>query len=288
MNCELFNEVVYDLVREDPDASIIADFVKAHAEGCDQCAQVLAAQQLLQINLRMLAASQQGAEAPQSVERLLRQAFVSNHARRAKAEARPIRAFLAPLLIGSGLRRPVTYQALAAAVVLLFVAGLAWFARSQRVIVEETTAAPGPISRQQQARRDTVKNSPPVVPGADGVGGQPPISGELNARLTGPRPSSRLGRKTRQHGQIDQAEDSSEVATDFMPIDFGGSMMPAEGGQVLRIKVPRSVMISYGLPINPDRIDEPISADLVVGNDGLATAIRFVEENAVEKSRRAR
>jgi hypothetical protein len=51
-----------------------------------------------------------------------------------------------------------------------------------------------------------------------------------------------------------------------------------DGAQMLRIKLPRSAMLSYGLPVDPDRVDEPISADLVVGNDGMARAIRFVHE----------
>jgi hypothetical protein len=296
MNCELFNEVVHDLVRVDPDGSIIAGFVEAHAKGCDRCAEVLTAQQLLQIKLKMLAASQQGAEAPESLELLLREAFVSNHAGRAKAQAWSVRAgTIARLVSGSGLSRPVRYSALATAAALLLVAGILLFSRSQHTVDKTAVGRPGVESEQPQAPRDLkstpprlADSPPPVAPYVSATGTQGSVSGGDHGTLAITSPGSGVARRTRRHSSIDQVEDSSEVATDFMPVDFGGNMMPSDGGRVLRIKVPRSVMFNYGLPINPDRIDEPINADLVVGNDGLATAIRFVEENAVEKSRHAR
>ncbi len=49
-----------------------------------------------------------------------------------------------------------------------------------------------------------------------------------------------------------------------------------DGGQVMRVELPRSALMSFGLPMDMERAGERIKADVVVGNDGLARAIRFV------------
>jgi hypothetical protein len=50
-----------------------------------------------------------------------------------------------------------------------------------------------------------------------------------------------------------------------------------ESGQIVRVELPRSALISFGLPMDMERADERIKADVVLGNDGLARAIRFVK-----------
>jgi hypothetical protein len=49
-----------------------------------------------------------------------------------------------------------------------------------------------------------------------------------------------------------------------------------DGGQVMRVELPRSALMSFGLPMDMERATERIKADVLVGNDGLARAIRFV------------
>ena len=51
-----------------------------------------------------------------------------------------------------------------------------------------------------------------------------------------------------------------------------------EGGQIVRVEVPRSTLASFGVPVNMDRYNERVKADIVVGVDGMAHAIRFVQE----------
>jgi hypothetical protein len=45
---------------------------------------------------------------------------------------------------------------------------------------------------------------------------------------------------------------------------------------VIRVQMPRSALIAFGLPVNVESADVPVKADLLVGEDGLACAIRFV------------
>ena len=67
-----------------------------------------------------------------------------------------------------------------------------------------------------------------------------------------------------------------EIATDFFPL-VTQDALPARG-QLRRVKVPRSTLIRFGLPVSAERLEIPINADLLVGEDGAARAIRFVQE----------
>jgi hypothetical protein len=40
--------------------------------------------------------------------------------------------------------------------------------------------------------------------------------------------------------------------------------------------MPRSALIAFGLPVNVEHADAPVNAELLLGEDGMARAIRFV------------
>jgi len=70
---------------------------------------------------------------------------------------------------------------------------------------------------------------------------------------------------------------AEEVATDFLPIGYANALNVQEGGQLIRVELPRSAMAKFGLPVNMDRYDERVKADVLVSADGMARAIRFVQ-----------
>ena len=80
----------------------------------------------------------------------------------------------------------------------------------------------------------------------------------------------------KQTKPVEAAESRTEVATEFIPLIHGGDMSPSDGGQIIRVEMPRSALVAFGLPMNMERAGERVKADVVVGNDGLARAIRFV------------
>jgi hypothetical protein len=68
-----------------------------------------------------------------------------------------------------------------------------------------------------------------------------------------------------------------ENVTEFLPLVADApSATPLEGGQLVRVQVPRAALATLGLPLNAERGNEPVKADMLVGHDGLARAIRFV------------
>ncbi len=54
-------------------------------------------------------------------------------------------------------------------------------------------------------------------------------------------------------------------------------MPPAQDLQVLRVRIPRIRIQALGWPVNVDRLDERVLADVMIGEDGVARAIRLVE-----------
>ena len=95
------------------------------------------------------------------------------------------------------------------------------------------------------------------------------------------RAKSRRGNKPRPSIQFIQNEITAdakdrEYTTDFFLLRYGNDHESMESGELIRVQMPRSALISFGLPVNVERSGEMVKADLLIGEDGLARAIRFV------------
>lgn len=66
-----------------------------------------------------------------------------------------------------------------------------------------------------------------------------------------------------------------EMVTEFFPLLDGAP--PVDRGELLRVRLPASAMRAVGLPVPEDRLADPVQADVLISEDGLATAIRFVK-----------
>ena len=66
-----------------------------------------------------------------------------------------------------------------------------------------------------------------------------------------------------------------EIVTEFFPlIDVAP---PFERGELVCVSLPVAAMQTVGLPVREERLGESVQADVLVGEDGLARAIRFVK-----------
>jgi hypothetical protein len=65
-----------------------------------------------------------------------------------------------------------------------------------------------------------------------------------------------------------------ESVTEFYPLME--DPLPFERGELLRVSLPAAAMRSVGVPVSEDRLTETVQADVLVGQEGLARAIRFV------------
>jgi hypothetical protein len=67
-----------------------------------------------------------------------------------------------------------------------------------------------------------------------------------------------------------------EIDTRFLPLMAASPLEPTESGHLIRVNLPRSTMGRFGLPISSEEFEEPVKADVLIGEDGVARAIRFV------------
>jgi hypothetical protein len=77
---------------------------------------------------------------------------------------------------------------------------------------------------------------------------------------------------------------SAEAATAFLPLVY--SNVPFTNAQLVRMQVSRKALASFGLTTIDTRVDETsatVLADVLIGEDGLARAVRFVRPAAARR-----
>jgi hypothetical protein len=65
------------------------------------------------------------------------------------------------------------------------------------------------------------------------------------------------------------------LRTEFIPVAYAEPLRPEESARIVRVRVPRTTLVSFGLPVNPERLDDRIEADVLLGEDNLVRAVRF-------------
>ena len=45
----------------------------------------------------------------------------------------------------------------------------------------------------------------------------------------------------------------------------------------MRVRLPRTALAAFGFPVNEDNMEQAVKADVVLGEDGLARAVRVVK-----------
>jgi hypothetical protein len=94
-----------------------------------------------------------------------------------------------------------------------------------------------------------------------------------NALLPQPVVNAAVHKIAREAAPVSRPE-PREVMTDFFPLT--SSALPFERGQMWRVQLPAAAMRTVGLPVREERMSDPVQADVLVGEEGIARAIRFV------------
>jgi hypothetical protein len=174
--------------------------------------------------------------APEHLEAGLLQAFRARHSHPA-----PVRS--------SRTRKYAWIAAVAASLVAAIALRV-----SRPVVVN--APAPGPVAKlDAPAPPAKVRNEPKLPP-----------------RVARAKPSVRGQRKA--VGATDRAR--LELATEFFAVPYAPALTHVDRGQLVRVKVPAVSMRSFGLPVSEERISDRVSADVLMGEDGIVRAIRFV------------
>lgn len=264
MKCEKFQRVAGQMARNEiMDAQVRAQAL-AHTTVCKGCAEILGLQSVLSDGLRSLAEHTKNAGPGIDLEDKVLAAFRKGTS-------------VVPASAPSGYWR---YWAAAVAAVLLLAIGLAawrWYGASVPRQTQQANsrefAPPAGSSNRHELRVATAGQTPAP---------KPPKTTPLGKFRPRRKPTARTT-------QINVARQSlkslppattpaiQEVVTHFVSLGYGSALDLQDGAQMVRVKLPRSALARFGLPMNMDRADEKITADVLVGADGLARAIRFVQ-----------
>ena len=249
MNCQKFESVVSELARGQMMAAEQRGAALAHSDACEDCAARLRDEEMLTRGLQSLALDMESLEAPAEIEKSVVNAF------RAHRAVTPIAS-----------RRSNTRYWLTAAVaaMLLIAITVIAFRATRRVEDRREVAKQG-----QPQEKPEVKNDPP--PSAPIVkSGDEHLVQHIKPKRVRPSNTER-----RENPQLANHV-NSEIATDFIPLSYMSAASLQDGGQIVRVELPRSALANFGLPVNMDRNDR-VKADVLYGIDGLAHAIRFVQ-----------
>ncbi len=74
------------------------------------------------------------------------------------------------------------------------------------------------------------------------------------------------------------ADEPGYNAEDFIPLPNAQQLSPDEDVNLVRVELQRSSMIPLGYDVSADRASELVEAEVVLGSDGVARAVRFLDE----------
>ncbi len=210
-------------------------------------------EEMLTRGLHSLAAQMESLEAPANIEANLIVAF------RARQSVAPVPA---------ARRSQVAYWVAAVAAMLLIAISVFVFRWTNR-----------PVDNPRQANLQEEPQRKPEV--AESPAPQFANNGPLpddDVLPAYPRPRRNRSFNPRRIPNTQVANHvTNEIATDFIPLSYMSTAGLQDGGQIVRVQLPRSALANFGLPVNMDRYNEKVKADVLFGVDGTARAIRFVQ-----------
>jgi hypothetical protein len=236
MECRDCDSVIHDFMRPQVTGEELRTRVFEHVTGCARCQARFSNIRSLEKALRTLAETMDSEQSAAQLEPVLKTVFQQQKG--AKPRSRSLAR-----LVAIGI----------AASALLSIG----FLSRHRIF--------GPVRK------------PPIV----ATPGQLTQAGTSNAQIPESVPS--LVPQTRKHPKpkphlAAQRGDTEEFVTGFYALPYAGSFDGTLNGEIVRVKLRGSVLPGIGFPmaLNGDGASEQITADLIVGENGLPLAIRFV------------
>ena len=68
----------------------------------------------------------------------------------------------------------------------------------------------------------------------------------------------------------------SDAVLEFVALPGAAAFPDLERARIVRVELPLAALPAYGLEMVPDALDTPVTADLLVGQDGLPRGIRLI------------
>jgi hypothetical protein len=227
-----------------------------HASECFACALRLNAERTLEAGLRALGEGVEDRGAPPHLKTALRAAFDR------QVDAVHV---LSPAPARS---RYSTLRWLAAAALILIAFAVAFLFRTapSNSIRDTVSSEENRGRREQPPQRVTETENQ---------------KRKIETNIARKTPTGR--RANRRTGASDDMARNNETVTDYIPLTYLADATAVESGTVLRVELPPSALVTMGLPAPVDRTGSRFKADVVIGDDGVPRAVRFVGQDSVRR-----
>jgi hypothetical protein len=249
MDCDVFDVLIDDLAREVPIDVTIRQRGLDHARSCSECSNRLEEARALTRGLRALAAADSSEHAPLNLEGVLLNAF--EEAMKANPRAHRVTLFSRAGLAWAGMAAAVMITAIGVAVALY----------------RERT--PSPVAAVQRVP------APQQEPAAGGTAGEKPAVGVHSEGSSATQPSNRA-LPANSRPKSNRPARHVVWASDFIALPYADNAAPLGDADIVRLTMPNAALASLGLPVTEDNSARNITADILVGEDGIPRAISFV------------
>ena len=272
MNCEDFDKIIHELADYKPMHVPVRDAGVSHVALCADCATKLASARILSSSL-VIAAGAESEEAPARIKQNLLAAFTAAHqgsvappvikkAQKAeRAGMSPAQSPVVDLSMGHR-RRWWTVAAFAVAAVILVAV----------VVPNWRKASHSPsLLPASDFKADLIDDSRPAKV-VDHPIDQPFVkvkSAPVKRRGFTPRRSE--GRAVYTNQTV--AQNTGE----YLPLTYLAKSTAIDSGTIVRVELSRSALASLGIRTNFEGSGKSVKADVVIGDDGVAQAIRLVQ-----------
>jgi hypothetical protein len=106
-----------------------------------------------------------------------------------------------------------------------------------------------------------------------------PVVAAIEDRVESAYPLANSDQQDRRQQRVSKRKSNqAELVSAFYPLMEGEDLDSSEVAQVVRVELPASALGVAGVSIGADISTVPVKAEVALGYDGLARAVRFVRE----------
>jgi hypothetical protein len=267
MNCVSFATIITELARDQIVEAHLREAALEHPQYCAVCANRFANEMALTAGLRAFAAETAAIRPSNKIETVLLDAFRSQIVVIGESSTKEVLSIVKPTVAWS------KFAMAAAAIILIALTSITVIAiRAQRNHAARSNDIAKAGTPKPEVSNSTSTNNSGSQSGSVKDDNQNNILVSSDHKIKTVQHRIKNGRN-REVALVNNPDPTAG----FISLTQAADFMPLESGQIVKVEMPRAALLAIGLPVNAQRAGESIKAELLVGQDGIARAIRFLQ-----------